>query len=217
MKRRIVLLGPPASGKGTQAHLLSVKFDIPTASTGAMLRREIAQGTPVGREAAKLTSSGAFVPDEVVLHIVSGWLDAHNDGFLLDGFPRTVSQAEALHRDLEARKRPLDVAFLFDLPESEIRNRVLHRLTCDACGSTFGEQLHGVREGVPCPYCGGVLTHRKDDDEKTLNNRLAIYREKTLPIVDFYKKNGLLSSYDATQSPEALFEKLCGVLNGGRQ
>ncbi|MEO6053421.1 MAG: nucleoside monophosphate kinase [Chthoniobacterales bacterium] len=212
MKRRIVLLGPPASGKGTQAHMLSTRFGIPTASTGAMLRHEIVEGTPAGLEANQFTANGGFVPDEIVQRIVSAWLDKHEDGFILDGFPRTLSQAASLEKDLINRNRPLEIAFLFNLSEQEIKDRVSNRLTCDACGATFGEQLHALKEGVVCPHCGGVLTHRKDDTEATLINRLAIYQEKTLPIADFYRERGILQECDGGTYKEVLFEMLCKTL-----
>ncbi|MEO8206770.1 MAG: nucleoside monophosphate kinase [Chthoniobacterales bacterium] len=214
LKRRIVLLGPPASGKGTQAHLLSTHFNIPTASTGAMLRHEIADGTAIGLEASQYTNDGGFVPDELVLRIVSAWMDKHENGFILDGFPRTLSQAEALEKDLVKRQRSLDIAFLFNLSDKEIHERVTNRLTCDACGATFGEQLHSLKEKSVCPHCGGVLTHRKDDTEATLVNRLAIYQEKTLPIANFYRERGILNECDGSVAPEILFEKLSNALKG---
>jgi adenylate kinase len=195
--------------------MLSKEYHIPTASTGAMLRREIAQGTPLGKEAAGHMAAGGFVPDELVLRIISAWMDDNGnaEAFILDGFPRTVSQAQALEEDLQRRQRPLDFAFLFELPESEILQRILHRLTCDACGATFGEKLHSLEVGDFCPRCKkGKLGHRDDDTEATLKHRLQIYEEKTLPIADFYRKRGILREYDAGLSAEALFGRLQDVL-----
>lgn len=195
--------------------MISTRFNIPTASTGAMLRREVAQASPVGIEADHYTAQGGFVPDELVLRIVATWLNDHAEAFILDGFPRTVAQAEALQQELHVRQSALDVAFLLELPESEIRRRVLHRLTCDACGATFGINLHGLKAGDACPKCGGALSHRKDDTEEVLSHRLAVYRAKTLPIADFYESRGLLRRHDANISPEKLFETFSRDLSAG--
>lgn len=213
MKNRIVLLGPPATGKGTQAALLSAAFGIPAASTGAMLREERAKGSAVGLEAAQWTDQGKLFPDELALRVVWHWIDGRTR-FILDGFPRTVGQAQAFDAGLKERDLPLDAVFFLDLSDEIIRERMLSRLTCSQCSSVYNERFHNVTEKTPCPACGGKLFRRNDDTEAALNQRLEQYREHTLPVVDFYRESGVLKKIDASPGRDIVFESLYLEISG---
>jgi len=213
MKNRLVLLGPPATGKGTQAALLSATFGIPAASTGAMLREERANGTPIGQEAAQWTDQGKLFPDELALRVVWHWVDGRTR-FILDGFPRTVGQAEEFDRGLKERDLPLDAVYFLDLPEDIIRERMCSRLTCAKCSAVYNERFHNVTEKTPCPACGGTLFRRSDDTHEALDQRMAQYREHTLPVVDYYRHTGHLVDIDARPGREAVFKTLYQDLSG---
>jgi len=207
--RRIVLLGPPASGKGTQAALLSRRFGIPATSTGAMLRRERQVGSAIGAEADSWTSRGLLFPDGLAMRVVLSWLDDGEGDFILDGFPRTLGQARSFHGELTLRSTPLDAAFLLDLPEDEIRARILSRLTCLGCGHTSTEDV-----SPSCPSCGETLSRRNDDTADALDRRMEQYREHTLPAVDFYRGEGCLRHVDAARGSDRIFEDLCRQISG---
>lgn len=207
MKNRIVLLGPPASGKGTQAALLAATFGIPAASTGAILRDEKARGSEIGLEADRWTSQGKLFPDELALRVVWKWVDGRKR-FILDGFPRTVGQAEAFDAGLTDRQLPLDAVYFLNLSEDIVRERMTSRLTCSDCGSVFNEKFHNVTVDTPCPKCGGKLSRRNDDTLEALDSRLAQYRELTLPVVDHYREKGLLKEVDVTPGRDAVFNHL---------
>jgi adenylate kinase len=207
MRNRIVLLGPPASGKGTQAALLSATFGIPAASTGAMLREEKARGTQLGREAERWTNEGQLFPDELALRVVWNWLD-NRRRFILDGFPRTIGQAKSFDHDLEQRQLPLEAVYLLLLSDALVRERMTTRLTCSLCASVFNEKFHNVSTEVPCPRCGGTLLRRNDDTEQALDCRLAQFREYTLPVADHYEGKGLLKKIDVTPGRDAVFNHL---------
>ena len=207
MKNRIVLLGPPATGKGTQAALLSAAFGIPAASTGAMLRAEKTRGSEVGREAEKWTNHGLLVPDELALRIVWQWMNKRTR-FLFDGFPRTLGQAESFDAGLDQRGLPLDAVYLLDLPEDTIRNRMVSRLTCPGCGAVYNEAFHRITGESPCPACGATLSRRSDDTNEALDQRMTQYREQTLPVAVHYRKKGLLKQVDASPGRDAVFNAL---------
>lgn len=217
-RQRILLLGPPASGKGTQADRLSRAFGIPHVSTGALLRSEVARGTALGLEADFWTSRGLLVPDELAVRIVAAWMAVNGPRFLFDGFPRTVRQAEHLDAVLAASSSPLDLVIFLDLNDSEIRRRILDRLTCDVCGATYGAALHSLHAGGSCPSCGGILLRRKDDTPEALAERLRVYRESTLPVVDHYRSGcpGIFYSLDAGQESDAIFAKLTGLVSSNQ-
>jgi adenylate kinase len=209
VKRRIILLGPPASGKGTQAEMLAAKYDLPSASTGALLREERACGTALGREADSWTSRGMFFPDEIALRVVRQWLSAcGSSGFLLDGFPRTVGQARAFDEELDA-------VFHLALSDDAIRERVASRITCTHCGASFSAKLHGVREGDACLACGKPLVRRRDDKPEALEERLEQHRLNTEPVIDFYRRADRLTELDAAAGREAVFQKLCEAIEEG--
>jgi adenylate kinase len=207
MKNRIVLLGPPASGKGTQAALLSATFGIPAASTGAILREEKARGSEIGAEAERWTIQGNLFPDELALRVVWKWLD-NRRRFILDGFPRTIGQARSFDQGLDERSLPLDVVYFLKLSEKLARERMTSRLTCSKCGSVFNEKFHDVTIETPCPRCGGELVRRKDDTEEALDHRLAQFREHTLPVAHHYREKGLLKEIDVTAGRDAVFKRL---------
>ena len=207
MKNRIVLLGPPASGKGTQAALLAATFGIPAASTGAILREEKARGSEIGAEAERWTIQGKLFPDELALRVVWKWL-GNRRRFILDGFPRTLGQAQSFDHGLDRRDLPLDVAYFLKLSDELIHERMTTRLTCTECGSVFNEKFHDVTIDTPCPRCGGELERRDDDTHDALDRRLTQFREHKLSAVQHYRKEGLLKEVDATAGRDAVFSRL---------
>ena len=207
MKRRIILLGPPASGKGTQAEMLAAKYDLPAASTGALLRKERARGTALGKEADSWTSRGMFFPDEIAMEVVRQWLARSGaNGFLLDGFPRTIGQARAFDAEPAGG---IDAVFHLTLSDDAIRERVASRITCTHCGASLSAKLHRVCEGDACPACGKPLVRRRDDTAEALEERLEQHRLLTEPVVDFYRRSGRLTEIDAVAGREIVFQKLC--------
>ena len=187
---KLVLLGPPGAGKGTQATLLSERFAIPTISTGAMIRAAIREKTPMGLAAEELIKKGALVPDEVVNGIVEERLgqDDCKNGFILDGYPRTVNQAEAL----KTMGVNLDAVLSIELADEKIVERLSGRRECKGCGTPYHVLFNPTKvEGV-CDQCGSELIQRPDDCEETIKNRLVVYHNETEPLVDFYSKEGLL-------------------------
>lgn len=211
-QRRLIFLGPPASGKGTQAALISRTYGIPTASTGAMLRKERLRDTEIGREVDRITRHGGLAPDPIVLDLVFGWLERHPNAYLFDGFPRTLSQAEQFDAELARRGLALDRVVLFELPDDLIAQRVLDRLTCEACGATFSASFHGVLEAGPCPVCPGALSRRRDDRPEALRKRMDEYRNLTFPVVSHYEEKELLVRVDAAAGRDALFHNLCRLI-----
>ncbi len=192
---RLAFLGPPGAGKGTQARELARQWGVPHIATGDMLREAVAAGTRLGREAKKDMDEGALVPDEVIVGLIGERLaepDAKR-GFILDGFPRTIGQAQALERLLENLGQALDVVVYFEVTEPELLRRLTGRRVCRSCQTAF----HLVsapprREGV-CDACGGPLYQREDDSEATVRNRLAVYGRQTAPLLDYYRQRGRLS------------------------
>ena len=207
MKNRIVLLGPPASGKGTQAALLGTVFGIPHVSTGEIVRNERAKGTAIGVEADSYASKGLLFPDELALRFVGQWLGTHSR-FVFDGFPRTIGQATALSSLLESKSLDIQTVYLLELPDSEVRARMLGRLTCSACGAVFNETFHKISASDPCPKCDGVLARRRDDTLEALDHRLAQYHEFTKPITDYYEAAGILRKVDVRFGRDSVFQLL---------
>ena len=207
-----MLLGPPASGKGTQSELIQRKFQIPATSTGAILRREAKLDTLVGREADRIISKGALAPDELVLGLVGQWLDQHREAFLFDGFPRTLPQAIAFEQMLQARGTPLDLAIFLEASEATIAFRMAHRLTCSQCGKVVSIGRHVQSASERCPNCGGKLEVRSDDNHAALALRLEEFQKKSLPLIDFYSERGLLAKVDANQEADRVFEQISRVI-----
>ncbi len=207
-----MLLGPPASGKGTQSELIQRKFQISVTSTGAILRREAKLNTLVGREAGRIISKGALAPDDLVLALVGQWLDQHREAFLFDGFPRTLPQAVEFEKILQARQTPLDLAIFLEASEETIAFRMAHRLTCSNCGKVVSIGRHVQSASEPCPNCGGKLEVRSDDNHAALALRLEEFRKKSLPLIDFYSRRNLLVKVDANQEADRVFEQISCVI-----
>jgi adenylate kinase len=214
VKRRIVLLGPPASGKGTQAELIQKRFGIPATSTGAILRAEARSGTPIGLKAAKIIAIGRLAPDEMVLHLVAAWLDKSNGSFLFDGFPRTVTQAERFDVLLYECRLAVEIAILLEVSDPVIQARMLQRLTCSNCGKVISIGRHVRDANDPCPNCGGKLETREDDNLRALAQRMEEYQEKTVPVADFYDRRDILARVDASRAADAVFTDLSELIVG---
>ncbi len=172
-----------------------------------MLRTERAKGTEIGVEAESYTSRGLLFPDDLALRVVGKWLEGRTR-FLLDGFPRTLGQAVAFDRLLEERSLRLDTVYLLELPDAEIKIRMLGRLTCQSCGAVFNEQFHRIDAATPCPQCRGELVRRNDDTEEALDRRLTQYRELTRPVADHYEAAGVLKKVDVLPGRDAVFQTL---------
>ncbi|RYD71149.1 MAG: nucleoside monophosphate kinase [Verrucomicrobiaceae bacterium] len=212
MKRRIVMLGPPASGKGTQAGLIEARFGIPVTSPGAILRKERKAGTSLGLSAERMTSQGLLLPDHIIVGVISNWLETCDDQFVFDGFPRTIGQADTLEELLHLRGTPLDVVIALEADLPTLQSRVAHRLMCQSCGEIVSVGLHVSSEMDPCPKCGGTLGKRSDDSLETLSARMVEYHEKTEPLVAYYKAKGLLREVDSTKVPAEVFEAITSIL-----
>lgn len=193
---RVAFLGPPGAGKGTQARELAREWNVPHVATGDMLREAAAVGTPLGREAKGYMDRGALVPDDVIIRMIAerlGRPDARA-GFLLDGFPRTIPQAEALERLLKDLGKPLERVVYFDVSEPELLRRLTGRRVCRNCQTAFNLVSAPPRTPGICDRCGGELYQREDDSEATVRNRLAVYARQTAPLLDWYRGRGLLVS-----------------------
>jgi len=211
---RIVLLGAPGSGKGTQAKILMVEKNIPQISTGDMLREAAASGTRLGLKAKSLMDAGNLVPDEVVLGVISERLarpDAQN-GFILDGFPRTTQQALDLEELLDQMDTPLDAAVLMDVDFDILMKRLTGCRTCSLTGKLLNIHFSSQEELDECADAGGELIQREDDNEETISNRLAVYRENTEPLVDFYRERRKLLTVDAEGPIDEVYERMTAAL-----
>ena len=201
-----MLLGAPGSGKGTQAEMITRHFGIPVTSPGAILRRERDLGTPLGLETAGITHHGGLVPDKIIVQLIEDWLRLHGShGFVFDGFPRTIPQAESLQSILVRHRTPLDLAIWLDVSEGTVGERIASRLQCQGCGFTTSVSSASFSERPVCPYCDGPLVRRDDDDIEVLKNRLAEFNTKTQPLAAFYEKAGLLRKIDGNRDRDAVF------------
>jgi adenylate kinase len=211
---RIVLLGAPGSGKGTQAKKLMADKNIPQVSTGDMLREAVANGTRFGLQAKAVMDAGNLVPDEVVLGIISERLSQPDaeEGFILDGFPRTTQQALDLEELLDELGTPLDTAVLMDVDFDILLKRLTGRRTCSLTGKLLNVYFSSKDELDECTNAGGELIQRKDDNEETIGNRLNVYRENTEPLTDFYKQRDKLTKIDAQGAIDEVYERLLGAL-----
>jgi adenylate kinase len=214
MKRRIVLLGPPGSGKGTVAHLLEKEFHLEHVSTGQWFRKEIAARTTLGTQVSANVERGELVPDELVLGLIEHWLTPEliEHGFMFDGFPRTEPQAEALDRFCAEKKAPLDVVLYMSCPEDLIIERITGRRVCLSCGKNYHVRTLSPRSPGVCDVCGGPLAQRPDDTVEVVQNRLEFYRKITEPLVDYYQKSGKLVSLNGASGSEAAFKAAAQVL-----
>ncbi|VYU16366.1 adenylate kinase [Clostridium tertium] len=211
---KIVLLGPPGAGKGTQAKSISNRYSIPHISTGDIFRKNISENTPLGIEAKRHIDKGQLVPDEVTINMVKDRLqqDDCKNGYLLDGFPRTVNQAEALQDFLNARNEELDTALLIEVPTGFILERMTGRRVCPSCGASYHIKFNPPTIHGKCDVCGSDVIQRKDDTEETVSERLDVYERQTQPLIDFYKERNLLSTVDGTQAINEVFESICNIL-----
>nr|WP_207729697.1 adenylate kinase [Clostridium cibarium] len=213
MPVKIILLGPPGAGKGTQAKSISNRYSIPHISTGDIFRKNISENTPLGIEAKKYIDNGQLVPDEVTINMVKDRLqqDDCKNGYLLDGFPRTVSQAESLQGFLKDRDESLDTALLIEVPRDFILERMTGRRVCPSCGASYHVKFNPAVEGK-CELCGSEVVQRKDDTEETVQERLDVYERQTQPLIDFYKEKNLLSVVEGTKAINEVFESICDIL-----
>lgn len=211
---RVILLGPPGAGKGTQAQRLTQTLGIPQVSTGDILRAAVAAGTPLGREAKATMDQGALVPDGVVIGIIRERLAAPDcaRGYILDGFPRTAAQAEALGETLQALGTPLTAVFSITVGPEELVRRLSGRRTCGNCGAAYHLETAPPRRAGLCDRCGGALLQREDDREETIRKRLAVYREQTAPLVAYYRGRGLLREVDGRGDIDDVFARVCRLL-----
>ena len=212
---RIVLLGAPGSGKGTQAKKLMADRNIPQVSTGDMLREAVAAGTRFGRKAKSIMEAGDLVPDDVVLGIISERLQQPDaqEGFILDGFPRTTQQALDLDELLDQMGTPLDTAVLMDVDFDILMKRLTGRRTCSLTGKLLNVYFSPQEELDECTRAGGELMQREDDNEETISNRLDVYRENTEPLIDFYRERGKLTTVNAEGSIDDVYERLTEALS----
>lgn len=207
---RVAFLGPPGAGKGTQAHELAQGWGVAHIATGDMLREAVKGGTALGLEAKRYMDQGALVPDDVVVGVARerlGWPDAAC-GFILDGFPRTIAQADALDQMLKGLGQALDRVVYFDVAEAELLRRLTGRRVCRACGATYHViSAPPARDGA-CDACGGPLEQRVDDSESTVRNRLQVYARQTRPLLDYYRDRSLLVTVAAEGRVEAIREAI---------
>ena len=215
---KIILLGPPGAGKGTQAKSISNRYSIPHISTGDIFRKNISENTPLGIEAKSYMDNGQLVPDEVTINMVKDRLqqDDCKNGYLLDGFPRTVSQAEALQEFLQKRKESLDTALCIEVPRDFILERMTGRRVCPSCGASYHIKFNPPTNDGKCDLCGSDVIQRKDDTEETVKERLDVYENQTQPLIDFYKNKKQLSVVDGTQAINEVFESICKILGSDK-
>ena len=203
----LILLGPPGAGKGTQAAKIIEKYDVPHISTGDIFRKNIKEGTPLGKKAQEYMNKGELVPDSLVIEIATDRLteDDCSEGFLLDGFPRTVEQAEALDAFLEKNGKKVDWVLDIDVDKEELMTRLTGRRVCKSCGATYHVvNIPPKQEGI-CDFCGGELIQRADDNLETVTNRIEVYEAQTMPLVDYYENAGNIAHINGAASLEDVF------------
>jgi len=206
----LILLGPPGSGKGTQAKKMVDRYHLPQISTGDILRAALKEKTPLGLEAKQYMDQGKLVPDEVVVGIVRDRLKASDcqGGFILDGFPRTVPQAEALETTLKAMNRGIGHVISIEVDNAELLKRLGGRRTCRNCGAMYHLVFDPPKKEGVCDTCGGELYQRADDQEKTIRERLKVYDKQTAPLIQYYRGKGLLRAIDGVGGVEEIFQRI---------
>lgn len=210
----IVLLGPPGAGKGTQAELIVDKYGIPQISTGDIFRANIKNGTELGKKAKEYMDKGDLVPDELVVDLVKDRLEQDDckDGFMLDGFPRTVFQAEELDKIMEARGLKISAVLNIDVKSEKLIKRIAGRRVCKDCGATFHVAYKPTaKEGI-CDKCGGETYQRADDTEETVKNRIEVYFSQTAPLIDYYQNSGVIANIDGDRAEEVVFADIVNAL-----
>lgn len=213
---KIIMLGAPGAGKGTHAKKITEKFGIPAISTGDIFRENIKNGTELGKKAKEYMDAGNLVPDELVCDLVVDRLkqDDCKNGYILDGFPRTIPQAEALTVALAKNDDAIDYALEIFIEDQAIIDRMSGRRVCKSCGATYHVvNIPPKTEGV-CDECDGELIVRDDDAPETVKKRLDVYHEQTAPLIDYYKKQGILKVIDGSKGLDTCFEEICGILEG---
>ncbi len=212
---KIIMLGAPGAGKGTQAKQIAETYKVPHISTGDIFRANIKNNTPLGQKAKEYMDAGNLVPDELTCDLVMDRIaqDDCVNGFVLDGFPRTIPQAEALTNALNAKGDAMEYAINVDVPDESIVNRMSGRRACLACGATYHVvAIPPKQEGI-CDVCGAKLVIRDDDKPETVQNRLNVYHEQTQPLIDYYQEAGILKTVDGTQPMEKVFKDIQGILD----
>jgi adenylate kinase len=211
---RVILLGAPGAGKGTQAKLLQEQFEVCQISTGEILRKAVAEQSPLGKEASQYIQRGALVPDNVIINLVAERLKEKDceKGFILDGFPRTISQAESLEAILKTRDLALDGVLSVRVPHGVIVERLAGRRTCKNCGALNHVVFDPPRKQGVCDQCGGKLYQREDDREETVAARLKVYDTQTAPLEDYYRERGLLREIDGVGKVEDIRDRIAHVL-----
>jgi adenylate kinase len=214
MAKRVVLLGAPGAGKGTQAKMLIEKYKIPQISTGDILRKAVADGTPLGKEAKVIMDQGGLVSDKIVLGLVEERLkqpDTKN-GFILDGFPRNTAQAEALDRILSGNGIPLTIALNIDVDMNDLLKRLTGRRTCKKCQQMYNIYFSAPKKDGTCDKCGGQLFQRDDDKEATIKKRLEVYQQQTAPLINYYSKKNIMKTVLGVGSIEDIFKKAVAAI-----
>jgi adenylate kinase len=196
---RLVFLGPPGSGKGTQAKILAEKKDLKHISTGDVLRDAVKKGTELGKKAKQYMDAGELVPDDVILGMIKEILQNNRDGFIFDGFPRTAAQAEALDKLMNELGISLDAAVNLAVGDQEVLKRLTGRYFCTKCGADYNVNTRPPKNEGICDICGGKLAQRDDDKTEVIVNRLKVYREKTKPVEDYYRSQSILTEVDGAQ------------------
>jgi adenylate kinase len=211
---KIIMLGAPGAGKGTQAKMIADKCSIPHISTGDIFRANIKNGTELGAKAKSYMDKGLLVPDELVCDLVVDRIQQADceKGYILDGFPRTIPQAEALEAALNAIEQKLDYAIDIEVPDENIINRMAGRRACVGCGATYHVVFNPTKVEGKCDACGEGLILRDDDKPETVKKRLDVYHEQTKPLIDFYAERNVLTAVDGTQSMEKVFEDIMNIL-----
>jgi adenylate kinase len=206
----LLFFGPPGAGKGTQARMLSRQLGIPHISTGDVLRAAVAAGTPLGKEAKEIIDAGHLVPDDIMVGLVRDALRSPEaaPGFILDGFPRTVPQAENLTRLFAELEIGSYAVIVLDVDQEELVRRLSNRLVCEKDGTVYSIGVDGVGWGSACPDCGGRLVQRDDDKEETVRHRLKVYQETTAPVVQYYESHGVLCSVDGSGTVESVQDQI---------
>jgi len=212
---KMILLGPPGCGKGTQAKMLIETYGIPQISTGDILREELAQKTPLGVEAKTYMDKGALVPDTLVIKIIEGRLQKEDcrGGFILDGFPRTLAQAEALETTLAAMNQQIEHVLSIEVDDAELIRRLTGRRICRQCGGSYHLAFNPPRREGRCDACAGELYQRDDDKEETIRKRLTVYQAQTEPLISFYQKKGILHSIPGVGGIEEIKGKIMRALS----
>ncbi len=211
---KIIMLGAPGAGKGTQAKKIAEKYGIPHISTGDIFRANIKGGTELGMKAKTFMDQGKLVPDEITIGMLMDRIKADDcaKGYVLDGFPRTIPQAESLTAALSARGEAIDYAINVDVPDENIITRMGGRRACLSCGATYHVQFNPPKAEGVCDVCGSALVLRDDDKPETVKNRLSVYHEQTQPLIDYYQKAGVLKEVDGTQELNRVFADIVEIL-----